>query len=146
LPEIKGTKRLGPPISNVGKIVSIALNYRDHASEVGSYVPSEPILFMKATTVITGSFDAVILPKGSTKTDWEVELGIVIGSKTQYVNEDEALDHVAGYLICEDLSEREFQSEHEGQMTKVKSAYTFAPVGPWLVTKDGIRDPQNLNI
>ena len=146
LPAAGANPRLGPPVTGVGKIVAIGLNYRAHIAEGGRPAPAEPILFMKATTAITGPNDPVILPKGATKADWETELGVVIGTVAQYVSEDQALDHVAGYLICEDGSERAFQNEHSGQFTKGKSADTFAPLGPWLLTADGVADPQTLNI
>lgn len=146
LPAAQGNPRLGPPLANVGKIVAIGLNYRAHVAEGGGPTPTEPILFMKATTAITGPNDPIVIPKGSSKTDWETELGVVIGTVARYVSEDEALDHVAGYLICEDGSERDFQRVRGGQFTKGKSADTFAPLGPWLLTADGVPDPQTLNI
>lgn len=146
LPAVPGNPRLGPPVGDVGKIVAIGLNYRAHIAEGGEPVPKEPILFMKATTAITGPNDPIIIPKGSTKTDWETELGVVIGTRASNVSEDRALDHVAGYLICEDGSERDFQRVRGGQFTKGKSADTFAPLGPWLLTADGVPDPQTLDI
>lgn len=146
LPAVPGNPRLGPPVGDVGKIVAIGLNYRAHIAEGGEPVPKEPILFMKATTAITGPNDPIIIPKGSTKTDWETELGVVIGTRASNVSEERALDHVAGYLICEDVSERDFQRVRGGQFTKGKSADTFAPLGPWLLTADGVPDPQTLDI
>ncbi|KZD09660.1 fumarylacetoacetate hydrolase family protein [Oceanibaculum pacificum] len=146
LPEVAGSPRLGCPIANIGKVICVGLNYSDHAAETGMAVPSEPIIFMKATTAINGPNDPVIIPKNSKKTDWEVELGIVIGKKAQYVDEANSLDYVAGYVLVNDVSEREFQIERQGQWVKGKSADTFAPIGPWLVTKDEIADPQNLKM
>lgn len=146
LPEVAGSPRLGCPIANIGKVICVGLNYSDHAAETGMAVPSEPIIFMKATTAINGPNDPVVIPKNSKKTDWEVELGIVIGKKAQYVDEANALDYVAGYVLVNDVSEREFQIERQGQWVKGKSADTFAPIGPWLVTKDEIADPQNLKM
>lgn len=146
LPAVSGTPRLGCPIGTIGKIICVGLNYSDHAAETGMQVPAEPIIFMKATTAINGPNDTVIIPKNSRKTDWEVELGIVIGKKAQYVEEKDALDYVAGYVLVNDISEREFQIERHGQWVKGKSADTFAPIGPWMVTKDEIADPQNLKM
>ncbi|MBU0724247.1 MAG: fumarylacetoacetate hydrolase family protein [Alphaproteobacteria bacterium] len=146
LPLVSGTPRLGCPIAQIGKIICVGLNYSDHAAETGMAVPPEPIIFMKATTSIIGPNDTVIIPKNSKKTDWEVELGIVIGKKAQYVDEKDSLDHVAGYCVVNDISEREFQIERSGQWVKGKSADTFAPIGPWMVTKDEIADPQNLKM
>lgn len=146
LPAVSGTPRLGCPIGAIGKVICVGLNYSDHAAETGMQVPAEPIIFMKATTAINGPNDTVIIPKNSRKTDWEVELGIVIGKKAQYVEEKDALDYIAGYVLVNDISEREFQIERHGQWVKGKSADTFAPIGPWLVTKDEIADPQNLKM
>jgi 2-keto-4-pentenoate hydratase/2-oxohepta-3-ene-1,7-dioic acid hydratase in catechol pathway len=146
LPVVEGTVRLGTPVAGVGKIVAIGLNYADHAAEAGMAAPDEPVIFTKAVTALNGPNDPVVLPKFSTKTDWEVELAIVIGRKAQYVSQGSALDHVAGYTICNDVSERAFQLEGTGQWVKGKSFDTSAPVGPWLVTTDEISDPQNLNI
>ena len=144
LPAVDGNPRIGPCVGNVGKMISVGLNYADHAAESGLPVPPEPILFSKATSAICGPYDNVMLPRGSEKTDWEVELAIVIGTEARYVSEEEAMDHVAGYCIVNDVSERDFQNERAGQWVKGKSADTFAPMGPWLVTKDEIPDPQNL--
>ncbi len=146
LPPVTGQPRLGVPIANIGKLVCIGLNYHDHANETGNPIPKEPVVFMKATSSLTGPNDDVILPKAATKGDWEVELGIVIGSTAQYVAEHDALKHVAGYCIVNDVSERAFQMERGGQWTKGKSCDTFAPVGPWLVTADEIPDPQALDL
>lgn len=146
LPAVSGTPRLGCPIGTIGKIICVGLNYSDHAAETGMQVPAEPIIFMKATTAINGPNDTVVIPRHSKKTDWEVELGIVIGKKAQYVEEKDALDYVAGYVLVNDISEREFQIERHGQWVKGKSADTFAPIGPWMVTKDEIADPQNLKM
>ncbi len=146
LPVVEGTVRLGTPVAGVGKIVAIGLNYADHAAEAGMAAPDEPVIFTKAVTALNGPNDPVVLPKFSTKTDWEVELAIVIGRKAQYLSQGSALDHVAGYTICNDVSERAFQLEGTGQWVKGKSFDTSAPVGPWLVTTDEISDPQNLNI
>ncbi|WP_298726149.1 fumarylacetoacetate hydrolase family protein [uncultured Ferrovibrio sp.] len=144
LPVVSGNPRLGPCISGVGKFICIGLNYSDHAAETGNPIPSEPIIFMKATSAITGPNDDVIIPKNSTKTDWEVELGVVIGSVARYVEEKDALNYVAGYCVVNDVSERAFQIERQGQWTKGKSADSFGPIGPWLVTADEVPDPQNL--
>ncbi len=147
LPAVDPGVRLGPCVANVGKLLCIGLNYSDHAAETGSPEPSEPILFMKATTAINGPHDPVVAPRGSTKLDWEVELGIVIGRRACGVGEDEALDHVAGYCVVNDVSEREFQLERPGgQWTKGKSCDTFAPLGPWMVTRDEVPDPQSLGM
>ncbi|MDH3689540.1 MAG: fumarylacetoacetate hydrolase family protein [Gammaproteobacteria bacterium] len=145
-PPVSGSPRLGPPVANVGKVVCIGLNYRDHAEEAGMPIPDEPVIFMKATTAISGPNDPVVLPKGSKKGDWEVELGVVIGTRARYVEQDHALDHVAGYCVVNDVSERAHQLEGTGQWVKGKSADTFAPFGPYLVTKDEIPDPQNLKL
>ena len=144
LPKVGGNPRLGSPIANVPKLVCIGLNYADHAKESNLPIPGEPVVFMKAITAITGPNDDVKLPKGSKKGDWEVELAFVIGKKAQSVSEADALSHVAGYMICNDVSEREWQLEHGSQWSKGKSFDTFAPLGPWFVTADEIRDPQNL--
>lgn len=146
LPAVDGNPRLGPPVGNVGKLLCIGLNYSDHAAETGAPVPEEPILFMKSTTSIVGPNDDVVLPKGSRKGDWEVELGIVIGSRARYVDEADAFDYVAGYCVFNDVSEREYQLEGTGQWVKGKSGDTFAPFGPWMVTRDEVPDPQNLGI
>ena len=138
--------RYGPCVAGTGKFICIGLNYSDHAAETGATVPPEPIIFMKATSAIVGPNDNVEIPRGSLKTDWEVELGVVIGKHAKYVGEDEAMDHVAGYCLINDVSERAFQAERQGQWTKGKSADTFGPTGPWLVTKDEIEDPQNLKM
>ena len=145
LPELQ-PQRIGPCVGRVGKVICIGLNYSDHAAETGAQVPSEPILFMKATTAICGPDDEVLIPRGSNKTDWEVELGVVIGSTARYVEEAQAMDHVAGYCVVNDVSEREFQTERGGQWVKGKSADTFGPLGPWLVTRDEVPDPQALTM
>jgi len=144
LPLVPGTPRLGPCVGSVSKIVAIGLNYRLHAQEAGAAIPSEPIFFMKAPSSICGPNDDVIIPKGSQKTDYEVELGIVIGSLARYVAKADARRHVAGYCVVNDVSEREFQIERGGQWTKGKSADTFCPIGPWLVTADEVPDPGKL--
>jgi 2-keto-4-pentenoate hydratase/2-oxohepta-3-ene-1,7-dioic acid hydratase in catechol pathway len=144
LPLVDGSPRLGACVAGVGKFICIGLNYSDHAAETGATVPPEPIIFMKATSAICGPDDDVLIPRGSQKTDWEVELGIVIGRKAKYVSEAEALDYVAGYCVVHDVSERAFQAERQGQWTKGKSCDTFGPTGPWLVTRDEVPDPQNL--
>lgn len=146
LPLVPADARLGPPLARIGKIVCVGLNYADHAKESGLPVPAEPVLFMKATSAISGPFDPVILPRGSSKTDWEVELGVVIGRKAQYVERVEAMDYVAGYCIVNDVSERAFQLERGGQWDKGKSADTFAPIGPWLVTRDEVADVADLQL
>jgi 2-keto-4-pentenoate hydratase/2-oxohepta-3-ene-1,7-dioic acid hydratase in catechol pathway len=146
LPAIAGGQRIGPCVAGVGKIICIGLNYSDHAAESGMAVPTEPILFLKASTAICGPNDDVLIPRNSEKTDWEVELGVVIGTTARYVSEAEALNHVAGYCVTNDVSERAFQMERGGQWTKGKSADTFAPLGPWLVTRDEVPDPQNLSM
>ena len=146
LPLVEGEPRLGPCVGRVGKFICIGLNYADHAAESGLPVPSEPIIFMKATSAICGPNDAIRIPRGSTKTDWEAELGVVIGRPAKYVSQDRAFDHVAGYCVINDVSEREFQIERGGQWTKGKSCDTFGPIGPWLVTPDEIADPQRLAI
>jgi 2-keto-4-pentenoate hydratase/2-oxohepta-3-ene-1,7-dioic acid hydratase in catechol pathway len=146
LPIVRGNPRLGVPYAGITKFVAVGLNYSDHAAESNMPIPSEPILFMKATTCLTGPNDDVIQPKGSTKLDWEVELGIVIGTKAQYVSEAKALDHVAGYAVVNDISERNFQLERGSQWDRGKGCDTFGPVGPWLVTTDEITDPQTLDM
>ena len=146
LPLVEGDPRFGPCVAGTGKFICIGLNYSDHAAETGATVPPEPIIFMKATSAITGPNDPVEIPRGSEKTDWEVELGVVIGKKAKYVSEAEAMDHVAGYCLINDVSERAFQAERSGQWTKGKSADTFGPIGPWLATRDEIADPQNLKM
>ncbi|WP_163881463.1 fumarylacetoacetate hydrolase family protein [Rhizobium laguerreae] len=138
--------RIGACVAGTGKFICIGLNYSDHAAETGATVPPEPIIFMKATSAIVGPNDDVIIPRGSEKTDWEVELGVVIGKTAKYVTETEALDYVAGYCVSNDVSERAFQTERSGQWTKGKSCDTFGPIGPWLVTKDEIPQPQNLGM
>ncbi|MGO7185461.1 fumarylacetoacetate hydrolase family protein [Rhizobium brockwellii] len=145
LPEI-APGRIGACVASTGKFICIGLNYSDHAAETGATVPPEPIIFMKATSAIVGPNDNVIIPRGSEKTDWEVELGVVIGKTAKYVTEAEALDYVAGYCVSNDVSERAFQTERSGQWTKGKSCDTFGPIGPWLVTKDEIPQPQNLGM
>lgn len=146
LPQVSGTPRLGPPVAGVGKFICIGLNYSDHARETGNPIPTEPIVFMKATSAINGPNDHIVIPRNSTRTDWEVELGFVIGRETRYVSEADALDHVAGYCIVHDVSERYFQLETGGNWTKGKSCDTFGPFGPWLVTRDEVPDPQNLSL
>lgn len=146
LPKVSGNPRLGPPIANVPKLVCIGLNYADHAKESNLPIPGEPVVFMKAISAITGPNDDVRLPKGSKKGDWEVELAFVIGKKAQSVTEADALNYVAGYMICNDVSEREWQLEHGSQWSKGKSFDTFAPLGPWFVTADEIKDSQNLSM
>ena len=138
--------RYGPCVGNVGKFICIGLNYSDHAEESGLAVPPEPVIFAKATSAICGPNDTVELPRGSKATDWEVELGVVIGRQAKYINEADALDHVAGYCVINDISERDFQNKRAGQWTKGKSADTFGPIGPWLVTRDEVPDPQNLSM
>jgi ureidoglycolate lyase len=143
LPEVS-PGRIGPCVAGTRKFICVGLNYSDHAKETGKAPPEEPILFMKATSAIIGPNDDVEIPRGSLKADWEVELGIVIGTRAKYVSEDKALDHVAGYCVVNDVSERAFQSERGGQWTKGKSHDTFGPIGPYLVTRDEVPDPQNL--
>jgi len=146
LDKVAGSPRIGPCVAGIGKFICIGLNYSDHAAETGAKVPSEPIIFMKATSAVCGPDDDVIMPRDSTKLDWEVELGIVIGERAKYVSEAQALDHVAGFCLCNDVSERAFQTERSGQWTKGKSCDTFGPTGPWLVTRDEVGDPQNLSM
>lgn len=146
LPLVRGRPRLGPCVGNVRNFIAVGLNYADHAAETGASPPKEPILFNKAPSCIVGPNDEVMIPKGSTKTDWEVELAIVIGSRVSYVGEDEAMDHVAGFCICNDVSERTYQLEGTGQWMKGKGCPTFGPLGPWLVTPDEVKDVQNLRM
>jgi 2,4-didehydro-3-deoxy-L-rhamnonate hydrolase len=146
LPAVRGTPRLGPCVAKVGNFIAIGLNYADHAAESGQAVPKEPVLFNKAPSCVVGPNDDIVVPKGSTKTDWEVELAVVIGSRASYVSEDDALRHLAGYCVCNDVSEREFQHERSGQLMKGKGCPTFGPLGPWLVTRDEIEDPQELDM
>ena len=146
LPRVDGSPRYGTPIAHVGKMICVGMNYADHAAETQAPVPEQPVLFMKATTAIGGANDTVVIPRGSVKTDWEVELGVIIGAVTRDVSIDEALGYVAGYAVINDLSEREFQLEHGGQWVKGKSCDTFGPIGPWLVTRDEVADPQNLSL
>ena len=146
LPLVDGTPRLGPPVAGIGKLIGIGLNYSDHAAEIGIEPPAEPVVFMKATSSIVGPDDDVVLPRGSTHAEWEVELGVVIGREAKYVSEAEALDYVAGYTIVNDVSERHFQTERSGQWTKGKSCDTFGPIGPWLVTPDAVGNVQSLDM
>lgn len=146
LPEVPQDTRLGPCVSGTGKFICIGLNYADHAAESGMKVPSEPVMFMKATSAICGPNDPIIIPRGSEKTDWEVELAVIIGKRAKYVSEAEAMDYVAGYAVTNDVSERAFQIEREGQWTKGKSCDNYGQIGPWLVTRDEIPDPQNLKM
>lgn len=146
LPVVAGKQRIGPCVGAVGKFICVGLNYSDHAAESNMPLPKEPIIFMKATSAICGPNDDVMIPRDSLKTDWEVELGVVIGTEAKYVTESDALSHVAGYCVVNDLSERAFQLEGTGQWVKGKSADTFGPIGPWLVTADEVPDPQNLHL
>ena len=146
LPTVAGEPRLGTCVGNISKLVCIGLNYSDHAKESGMAIPTEPIVFMKAISAISGPNDNIELIRGSKKTDWEVELGIVIGSHTKYVTEDDALDHVAGYCVVNDISERHWQLERQGNWTKGKSGDTYGPIGPWMVTRDEVSDPQALDL
>ncbi|WP_308915020.1 fumarylacetoacetate hydrolase family protein [Jannaschia sp. LMIT008] len=146
LPKVEGEVRFGPCVGGTGKFMCIGLNFSDHAAETGSAIPDHPVLFMKATSAMGGAFDDVVLPRGSETSDWEVELGVVIGERCKYVSEAEALDHVAGFCVCNDVSERTFQRKRSGQWTKGKSCDTFGPTGPWLVTKDEIADVQKLGM
>ena len=146
LPSVPGTPRLGAPVTGISKFVAIGLNYSDHAKETGNPIPSEPIFFLKANTALSGPHDAVEKPRGSTKLDWEVEIAAIIGTRAKYVSEADALNHVAGYCVCNDVSERYFQTERGGQWTKGTSHDTFGPLGPWLVTKDEIPDVQKLSM
>ena len=144
LPVVPADTRLGPCVGGTGKFICIGLNYADHAAESGMAVPPEPVIFMKATSAICGPYDPIIIPRGSEKTDWEVELAVIIGTRAKYVSEADALSHVAGFAITNDVSERAFQTERAGQWTKGKSCDTFGQIGPWLVTRDEVADPQNL--
>lgn len=144
LPVVEGNPRLGTPVGSIGKFMCIGLNYSDHAAETGAAIPEHPILFMKANSAIVGPNDDVVLPRGSEKSDWEVELGVVIGKAAKYVAREDALEHVAGFCIVNDVSERHFQTQLSGNWTKGKSCDTFGPTGPWLVTRDEVPDPQNL--
>lgn len=144
LPPVPAGARLGPCVGGTGKVICIGLNYSDHAAETGQPVPPEPIIFMKATSAVCGPDDPIIVPRGSTKLDWEVELAVIIGTRAKYVSEAEALNHVAGYAVANDVSERAFQSERSGQWTKGKSCDNFGQLGPWLVTRDEVPDPQDL--
>jgi 2-keto-4-pentenoate hydratase/2-oxohepta-3-ene-1,7-dioic acid hydratase in catechol pathway len=146
LPAVSGTPRLGPCVAGISKLVCVGLNYVDHAKEAGMQIPTEPVLFLKAISSLSGPNDPVMLPKGAEKGDWEVELGIVIGTKAQYVSVHDALKHVAGYCIANDVSERNYQLERGGNWSKGKSADTFCPLGPWLVTSDEVPDPQALDL
>ena len=146
LPAVRGKPRLGPCVGKVGNFIAVGLNYADHAAESGMPIPKEPILFNKAPSCIVGPNDDIVIPKGSQKTDWEVELAIVIGSRASYVGEGEALEHVAGYCVCNDVSERAYQLERSGQWMKGKGCATFGPLGPWLVTADEVPDPQKLSL
>ncbi|MEL6521689.1 MAG: fumarylacetoacetate hydrolase family protein [Pseudomonadota bacterium] len=146
LPAVDGDPRLGSCVGQIGKFLCIGLNYSDHAAETGAAIPEHPILFFKATSAVVGPYDTVSLPRGSTHSDWEVELGVVIGTKAKYVSEADALNHVAGYCVINDVSERHFQTQLSGQWTKGKSCDTFGPTGPWLVTRDEVPDPQALDM
>ncbi|MBQ1203064.1 MAG: fumarylacetoacetate hydrolase family protein [Loktanella sp.] len=146
LPVVSGAPRIGPPVARVGKFICVGLNYADYAAETGKEAPPEPVLFAKATSAICGPNDDIEIPRGSDRTDWEVELGIVIGTRAKYVAQSDAMDHVAGFVLVNDVSERRFQSERAGQWTKGKSHDTFGPIGPWLVTRDEIADPQQLDL
>jgi 2-keto-4-pentenoate hydratase/2-oxohepta-3-ene-1,7-dioic acid hydratase in catechol pathway len=146
LPVVEGEQRIAPCVGNIGKFLCIGLNYSDHAAETGAAIPEHPILFFKANSAIVGAYDDVVMPRGSTHTDWEVELGVVIGKKAKYVSKADALDYVAGYCVVNDVSERHFQTNLTGQWTKGKSCDTFGPTGPWLVTRDEVPDPQNLSM
>jgi 2,4-diketo-3-deoxy-L-fuconate hydrolase len=146
LPVVEQPGRIAPPYSGLGKFICVGLNYADHAAESGLPVPKEPVLFLKANSAVIGCNDPVVLPQDSVKSDWEVELGVVIGTKARYVSEAEALQYVAGYCVCNDLSEREYQIERGGQWDKGKGCDTFGPIGPWLVTADEVPDPQNLDM
>ncbi|MGD9943834.1 MAG: fumarylacetoacetate hydrolase family protein [Burkholderiaceae bacterium] len=145
-PRVEGTHRLGAPVANVGKFIAIGLNYSDHAAETGAAIPTEPIIFSKATSCIVGPCDDIVLPPASTKTDWEIELGIVIGTRASHVERDLAIGHVAGYLAVNDVSEREYQLERGGTWDKGKGCDTFGPIGPWLVTRDEVPEPQALQM
>lgn len=146
LPAVGGEPRLGPPVGAIGKFVAIGLNYSDHAAESGMPIPTEPVIFGKAVSALSGPHDPVILPRDAQKCDWEVELAVIVGTTARYVDEADARAHMAGYTICNDVSERHFQLERGGQWIKGKSFDTFAPLGPWLVTTDEVPDPQNLDL
>lgn len=146
LPLVADGHRVGPCVGSVGKFICIGLNYADHAAETGAQVPAEPVVFMKATSALCGPYDGIEIPRGSQKTDWEVELGVVIGKHTKHVTPAEAVSHIAGYCVVNDLSEREWQLERGGQWDKGKGCDTFGPIGPWLVTTDEVKDPQNLSL
>jgi 2,4-diketo-3-deoxy-L-fuconate hydrolase len=146
LPRVTGQPRYGTPVAGIGKMICVGMNYADHAAETGAPVPEQPVIFMKATTAIGGPNDTVVIPRDSVKTDWEVELGVIIGEVTRDVAADQAMEHVAGYAVINDLSERAFQLEHGGQWVKGKSCDTFGPIGPWLVTRDEVADPQALSL
>ena len=146
LPVVAAGTRFGPCVAGTGKFICIGLNYADHAAESGMAVPPEPVIFMKATSAICGAFDPIIIPRGSLKTDWEVELAVIIGTRAKYVTEADAMSHVAGYAVTNDVSERAFQNERSGQWTKGKSCDNFGQIGPWLVTRDEVADPQNLSM
>ncbi|WP_417808043.1 fumarylacetoacetate hydrolase family protein [Thioclava sp.] len=146
LPEVAQGTRMGTPIAGTGKMICIGLNYADHAAESGSKVPDEPLIFMKATSAIQGPNDPIVIPRGAATLDWEIELGIVIGTAAKYVSEADALKHVAGFVLANDVSERSFQKDRAGQWTKGKSCDSFGPLGPWLVTRDQVADPQNLSM
>ncbi len=144
LPIVEQPVRIGPCVGRIGKFIAIGLNYSEHAAETNAKVPEEPVVFMKATSCINGPYDDIVIPRGSKKTDWEVELGVVIGTKAKYVSEADAMRHVAGFCVVHDVSEREFQIERGGTWDKGKGCDTFGPIGPWLVTTDEVSDPQNL--
>ena len=146
LPSVDGSTRLGPCVTGIGKFICVGLNYSDHAAESGMTVPAEPIIFMKATSCVSGPNDDIVIPRGSQKTDWEVELGVIIGQRAKYVEEKDALSHVAGYCVINDISERAFQLEGTGQWVKGKSADTFGPIGPWLVTRDEVPNWNGLDM
>ena len=146
LPLVDPATRLGPCVAGTGKLICIGLNYADHAAEAGMAVPPEPVIFMKATSAICGPNDPIVVPRGALKVDWEVELAVIIGTRAKYVSEADALAHVAGYALTNDLSERSYQTERAGQWTKGKSCDGFGPIGPWLVTRDEVADPQNLGL
>ena len=146
LPILDAGQRIGPCVGSVGKFICIGLNYADHAAETGAAIPAEPIIFMKATSAIIGPNDDVIIPKNAIKPDWEVELGVIIGKEARYVDEADAMDHVAGYCVINDVSERHFQTERGGTWDKGKGCDTFGPIGPWLVTRDEVADPQQLGL
>ena len=146
LPEVAGTPRYGAPVAHTGKMICVGLNYTDHAAETGAKPPEQPILFMKATSAIMGANDDVVIPKDSLKTDWEVELGVVIGATARYVKQANAMDHIAGYCVVNDVTERAYQTERGGTWDKGKGCDTFGPAGPWMVTRDEVADPQNLKL